>query len=65
MPKTARNAFFATTVPAKKEIFMVEKNKHYNIEITDVSSDGNGVGNIDGFAVFVPMTVTIYINSSI
>lgn len=37
---------------------MVEKNKHYNIEITDVSSDGNGVGLIDGFAVFVPMTVT-------
>ena len=37
---------------------MVEKNKHYNISITDVSSDGNGVGNIDGFAVFVPMTVT-------
>lgn len=37
---------------------MVEKNKHYNIEITDVSSDGNGVGSIDGFTVFVPMTVT-------
>ncbi len=36
---------------------MVEKNKHYNIEITDISSDGNGVGTIDGFAVFVPMTV--------
>ncbi len=37
---------------------MVEKNKHYNIEITGVSSDGNGVGKIDGFTVFVPMTVT-------
>ena len=37
---------------------MVEKNKHYNMEITDVSSDGNGVGQIDGFTVFVPMTVT-------
>lgn len=39
-------------------MFMVEKNKHYNIEITGVSSDCNGVGQIDGFAVFVPMTVT-------
>lgn len=37
---------------------MVEKNKHYNIEITDVSSDGNGVGSVNGFTVFVPMTVT-------
>ncbi len=37
---------------------MVEKNKHYKIEITGVSSDGNGVGNIDGFMVFVPMSVT-------
>ena len=37
---------------------MVEKNKHYEIEITDVSSDGNGVGNIDGFTIFVPMSVT-------
>ena len=37
---------------------MVEKNKHYNIEITDVSSDGNGVGQIDGFTGFVPMPVT-------
>ena len=35
---------------------MVEKNKRYQIEITDVSSDGNGIGAIDGFAVFVPMT---------
>ncbi len=37
---------------------MVEKNKHYTIEITSVSSDGNGVGTIDGFTVFVPMSVT-------
>lgn len=37
---------------------MVEKNKHYNIEITGVSSDGNGIGNIDGFTVFVPISVT-------
>lgn len=37
---------------------MIKKNEHYEIEITDVSSDGNGVGTIDGFTVFVPMTVT-------
>lgn len=37
---------------------MVEKNKHYKIEITGVSSDGNGIGTIDGFTVFVPMSVT-------
>lgn len=35
---------------------MVEKNKRYIIEITDVASDGNGVGAIDGFTVFVPVT---------
>ncbi len=37
---------------------MIKKNEHYNIKITGVSSDGNGVGKIDGFTVFVPMTVT-------
>lgn len=37
---------------------MIEKNKRYNIEIKDISSDGNGVGTADGFAVFVPMTAT-------
>ncbi len=35
---------------------MVEKNKEYEIRITNVSSDGNGVGTIDGFTVFVPMS---------
>ncbi len=35
---------------------MIEKNKRYTIEITSMSSDGSGVGNIDGFTVFVPMT---------
>lgn len=35
---------------------MVKKNEHYIVEIKDISSDGNGVGSIDGFAVFVPMT---------
>ena len=34
---------------------MVEKNKLYTIEITDIASDGNGVGAVDGFTVFVPM----------
>ena len=34
----------------------VEKNKTYELKITDVSSDGNGIGHIDGFAVFVPQT---------
>lgn len=35
-----------------------EKNEIYDIEIKDVSSDGNGVGEIDGFIVFVPYSVT-------
>ena len=34
----------------------VEKDKEYTIKIDSVSSDGNGVGHIDGFAVFVPLT---------
>ena len=36
----------------------IAENKEYTITIDAVSSDGNGVGHIDGFAVFVPMTVT-------
>lgn len=35
---------------------MVEKNKLYTIEITGISSDGNGIGTVDGFTVFVPVT---------
>lgn len=35
---------------------MLEINKEYTVEISAVSSDGNGVGHIDGFAVFVPRT---------
>lgn len=31
-------------------------NKEYTIEIKSISSDGNGVGHIDGFTVFVPFT---------
>ena len=36
----------------------VEKNKEYIVDITAVSSDGNGVCRIDGYAVFVPQAVT-------
>ena len=35
---------------------MTEKNKVYEIEITAISSDGNGIGRLDGMAVFVPYT---------
>ena len=31
----------------------VEKNNDYFLEITDISDEGQGVGHIDGFAVFV------------
>ncbi|MCD8391123.1 MAG: 23S rRNA (uracil(1939)-C(5))-methyltransferase RlmD [Firmicutes bacterium] len=34
----------------------VSKNEKYEIEIDGMSSDGNGVGHIRGFAVFVPNT---------
>lgn len=34
----------------------VEKNKEYTVKIEAVSSDGNGIAHIDGFAVFVPQT---------
>lgn len=34
----------------------VEKNRLYTIEITDLASDGNGVGRVEGFAVFIPAT---------
>ena len=35
----------------------VEKNKEYTVTIETISSDGNGIAHIDGFAVFVPQTV--------
>ena len=35
---------------------MLEKNKIYRSEITDITSEGNGVCKIDGIAVFVPDT---------
>lgn len=35
---------------------MAEKGKIYTVRITDISSDGNGVGNIDGQVIFVPFT---------
>ena len=34
---------------------MINKNGLYEIEIKSLSSDGNGVGHIDGMAVFVPL----------
>ena len=34
-----------------------EKNKEYEIEIESVTSEGMGVGHVDGFCVFVPSTV--------
>ena len=35
---------------------MIEKNNIITLEITDISSDGNGVGKYENMAVFVPMT---------
>lgn len=35
----------------------VEKNKEYEIKIEAVTNEGNGVGHIDGFTVFVPGSV--------
>lgn len=34
----------------------VEENKEYTVTIESVSSDGNGIAHIDGFAVFIPQT---------
>ncbi len=34
----------------------VEKNREYIIDIEGVTSEGMGVGHVDGFCVFVPMT---------
>lgn len=36
----------------------VQKNHEYTINITSVADDGNGVGKIDGYTVFVPGTVS-------
>ena len=35
---------------------MVEKNKVYEMEISSYGSDGEGVGKVDDFVVFVPYT---------
>lgn len=32
----------------------VHKNHHYDIEISDIGIHGEGIGHVDGFAVFVP-----------
>ena len=31
----------------------VEKNKEYIMSVTDIGNDGEGIGHIEGFAVFV------------
>ena len=35
----------------------VEKNKKYIVNISAISSDGNGIAKIDGFTIFVPLSV--------
>ena len=35
---------------------MLNKNQIIELEITDMTNEGNGVGRYDGIAVFVPMT---------
>lgn len=35
----------------------IEKNKHYEIEITDMGSEGEGIGKINGFPIFVENAV--------
>ena len=32
------------------------KNDEFILEITDVTTDGSGIGKLDGMAVFVPLT---------
>ena len=49
--------YIILVVNQTKEMPMnIKKNDIINIDITGISSDGNGVGRFDGFAVFVPMT---------
>lgn len=38
-------------------IIPVEKNREYTIKIDALSSEGSGVGRIDGYTIFVPQTV--------
>lgn len=35
---------------------MIQKNKHYEAVVEDLTLEGNGLCRVDGFAVFVPMT---------
>ena len=35
------------------KIIPVEKNKEYEIKIESVTSEGMGVGHVDGFCIFV------------
>ena len=34
----------------------MDKNQIVTLEITDITSEGNGVGRADGMAVFIPET---------
>lgn len=36
----------------------IKKNEHYEVEISDIGTEGQGIGKINGFTVFVPDTVT-------
>ena len=36
----------------------IEKNQHYELTIIDMGSEGEGIGKIDDFTVFIPQTVT-------
>lgn len=36
----------------------VEKNKHYTVDIVDIGTNGEGIGKVEGFTVFIPETVT-------
>lgn len=40
----------------KEQGKMITKNQEYIIEIVGMTNEGNGVGKIDGFTVFVPLT---------
>lgn len=38
----------------KEQTHMMNKGEKYEIEITDLGNNGEGIGRIDGMAVFVP-----------
>lgn len=36
----------------------IEKNQHYELTITDMGSEGEGIGKINDFTVFIPRAIT-------